>query len=61
MRKKDAELTRQQRWDKKNMVTISTRLSKKDAEKFVEMCKNEHKTVYTWLREKCLEGIRQGR
>lgn len=61
MQKKEAEITRQQRWDRKNMVTISTRLRKKDAEKLVEMCKNSKKTVYHWLREKCLEGIREGK
>lgn len=43
--------SRQDRWDRKNMRTVGTKLRRRDYERLRELCEAEGFTVYALLQE----------
>lgn len=52
--------SRQDRWDRKHMRTVGTKLRRRDYERLREICEAEGFTVYALLQEFIKEVLRQG-
>ncbi len=58
-KKPPAERTRQTRWDKRNLRTVSTHLTKKQAALLKMICYTNHTTPYHLLRTASLDYIKR--
>lgn len=52
--------SRQERWDRKHMRTVGTKLRRRDYERLQAICEAEGFTVYALLQEFIKEVLRQG-
>lgn len=56
-KKPDWALNARQRWDRKHMGTISTKLSRKQREQFDKICRDARITRYEAMRRFCMATI----